>query len=751
MSNKPIAWYADRYASKFAMALVPIEPGRKFPTATDWGNQVITDPEAASRYYTAHPDWNMGLALGPAGYCSLDIDCMESFQTILDEFGIPPEEMEQYPTIQGASKGMRLLFRVPADTKLPYCKLTWPVKDDAKKNYTVIELRAATDGKQRQDVLPPSIHPDTKKPYRWLVQPPQSVEVWPEPPGWLLAMWGAWDQFKPQLKDACPWAEKPEPPKPKAQRRVQNQQGGSIIESYNRANNLAEHLDRYGYKRKGRTRYLSPHSTTNLPGVVLFPGGESCWVHHASDPLCSEETGQPVSAFDLYCHYEHGDDASKACKELAKDYGNRPTHNPPSNVVPLKPVAEVPEQPTLPTQQAVDIYSPLPWAKDNGTPYKHVDNLREICRRLNVIIRYNEIKKEEEILIPGKGFSRDNEANATLAWLKSECSLFKYPADTVQDYLTILADENIYSPVRAWVGSKPWDGVDRMQQLCDTVKMRGEDQDDLKRWLKQRLIRRWMLSAIAAGFSSNGVSAHGVLVFQGDQYLGKTKWFKQLVPSDLDLIKDGMMLRPDDKDSVKQACSYWIVELGELDSTFKRADIAQLKAFVTSDQDVLRKPYAKRESRYARRTVFFASVNPREFLHDSTGNRRYWTIDCEYLDHSHDIDMQQCWAQAYELWRKGEGHFLMPDEMEALNDHNHNFMASDPIEERILSGFEWSDVDAAGARWLTPTEVLQELGIDRPTRAESTTAAHLIRQINGGQGKRTGSRRLLKVPPKRFN
>src|SRR5690606_39387898 len=150
--------------------------------------------------------------------------------------------------------------------------------------------------------------------------------------------------------------------------------------------------------------------------------------------------------------------------------------------------------------------------------------------------------------------------------------------------------------------------------------------------------------------------AEGVLVFQGPQNLGKTSWLKSLAPRELRLIKDGMMLRPDDKDSVKQVCSFWLVELGELDSTFRRADIAQLKAFITQDTDVLRRPYARRESTYARRTVFFGSVNPREFLHDETGNRRYWTIECESINSRHGLDMQQVWAEVLELWRAGEPH-----------------------------------------------------------------------------------------------
>jgi putative DNA primase/helicase len=50
------------------------------------------------------------------------------------------------------------------------------------------------------------------------------------------------------------------------------------------------------------------------------------------------------------------------------------------------------------------------------------------------------------------------------------------------------------------------------------------------------------------------------------------------VPKELGVVQDGMMLRPDDRDSVKQVVSHWLVELGELDATFRKSDIAQLKA-----------------------------------------------------------------------------------------------------------------------------------------------------------------------------
>jgi putative DNA primase/helicase len=223
-------------------------------------------------------------------------------------------------------------------------------------------------------------------------------------------------------------------------------------------------------------------------------------------------------------------------------------------------------------------------------------------------------------------------------------------------------------------------------------------------------------------------------------------WFKKLVPEHLGLVKDGMLLRPDDKDSVKQACSFWLVELGELDSTFRKADIAQLKSFITSNRDVLRRAYARRESHFARRTMFFGSVNPREFLHDPTGNRRYWTIECAHLDHSHTIDMQQVWAQVLDLWRGGEGYYLDSDEVAELNSHNEEFMAIDPTEERILTRFDWKAGEFEWT-WMTATEALIAAGVDRPTRADATTAAVIIRKRNNGQARRSNGKSLLLLPP----
>jgi len=235
-------------------------------------------------------------------------------------------------------------------------------------------------------------------------------------------------------------------------------------------------------------------------------------------------------------------------------------------------------------------------------------------------------------------------------------------------------------------------------------------------------------------------------VFQGDQYIGKTKWFKTLVPAELRVLQDGVILRPDDRDSVKQCVSNWLVELGELDATFRKSDIAALKSFLTKDRDILRRAFAKKESEYARRTIFFASVNPREFLHDPTGNRRYWTIECESLDHSHSIDMQQCWAQVHEIWQAGEPWYLSAEEVDDLNTHNKDFEVIDPIAELIGSGLNWK-ADKTEWQWLSATQVLKLLGRDTPSQGEATRAAHVLRDLNGKSSRKASGVRQLYVAP----
>lgn len=367
--------------------------------------------------------------------------------------------------------------------------------------------------------------------------------------------------------------------------------------------------------------------------------------------------------------------------------------------------------------------------------FSTLENLEAILRHVHAVIRYNVIKKEDEWFLPGENPSVDNQKKAVYARIQDLCMKCSMPIGQLDSYLSYLADNNQYNPVLQWIDSVPWDGVKRWEKFFETVVPRGDAK------LRDVLIRRWMLSAVAAASRPNGINASGLLVFQGPQYVGKTKWFRSLVPKDLDLAAEGLSLNPADKDSVKQTICYWLVELGEIDATFKKSDLAALKAFITRDRDTYRAAYARQESHCPRRTVFFGSVNKKEFLADETGNRRYWVIECEKIQHDHDFDMQQVWAEVAMAYRAGEQWWLTEDEMRRLNESNKDFEVTDHIEELIAS-LDWS----GECDWQTATDIYMKICKTNPNKRDLNMVSHVVRQMNGGKVKKTGARKLLWCP-----
>jgi putative DNA primase/helicase len=182
---------------------------------------------------------------------------------------------------------------------------------------------------------------------------------------------------------------------------------------------------------------------------------------------------------------------------------------------------------------------------------------------------------------------------------------------------------------------------------------------------------------------------------------------------------------------VYQCVTNWLVELGEVDATFRKADIAHLKAFLTKDTDVLRLAYARKTSEFARRTVFFASVNQEDYLNDPTGNRRFWTIECQSIKHSHGLPMQQIWAEFYELWKRGESYFLTQDELLKLNARNEDFTAKDPFEQMILQKYE---LDESGD-FVSGLDILRSFGITVPSARDYSRLSAVMKNLKAFRGR----------------
>ncbi len=201
----------------------------------------------------------------------------------------------------------------------------------------------------------------------------------------------------------------------------------------------------------------------------------------------------------------------------------------------------------------------------------------------------------------------------------------------------------------------------------------------------------------------------------------------------------------DDKDSLLGAITYWIVELAELEGTFRRKDIAKLKGFVTSSIDRVRRPYDRRESVYPRRTVFTASVNQPDFLVDDTGNTRWWTIPVTSIDKQHGLPMQQVWAQLLMRYEAGEPWWLSKDEEVLLERHNQTHRSASAIRDGITENLDFS---ADKSRWQrkTPLQVLNDLGYERPDNPLTRECGAILREMFGEPTRSQGMTRWL-VPP----
>lgn len=406
----------------------------------------------------------------------------------------------------------------------------------------------------------------------------------------------------------------------------------------------------------------------------------------------------------------------------------------------------IPSNEPLPDYPTAPHLIQFPHLTQKGKPKSTIENVEVLIRESKIEVFYDVIRKDLDIRIPGRNFLVDTAKSDKMTHIVSLAGEAGVPISNVPEFVSYLGGARPANPVIDWIGSKPWDGVSRMADFYATVTATDEATIPRVKELKELVMYRWMLSAVAAAYEPKGVVARGVLVFQGAQNLGKTHWFKNLVPKERELVADGIILDPRDKDSVYQTVTHWLVELGEVDATFRKSDIAQLKAFLTKDRDTLRRPYARGESSFARRTVFFASVNPEHYLSDTTGSTRFWTVACEKINHRHGLDMQQVWAEFHAEYKGGASWHLSPDEIELLNSHNQEFEGHSPVEELIRTRYDWDQLKWCGPRMLTATDIALEVGIKNPTRLDLAAVGKAIRDITGQASSKSGSRRIYSVP-----
>lgn len=248
----------------------------------------------------------------------------------------------------------------------------------------------------------------------------------------------------------------------------------------------------------------------------------------------------------------------------------------------------------------------------------------------------------------------------------------------IEDAFAMEVERNAYDPLIDYVNGLSWDGVERAEMLLITY-LGAQDTE-----YNRLVTRKWLTGMIARALRP-GVKFDNMLVTTGPQGIGKStlgaklagKWYSD----SLDDLNS--------KDAYESLQGTWLVEMGEMAAT-KKSDIERVKGFISKKEDVYRAAYGRRKQYYPRRCVFYGTSNEVEFLHDKTGNRRFWPVDVGVIEIAvpvWDLDSEtrdQILAEAKHWYDAGEKIYLTDTEEALAREAQDLHMEQSSLEGEIL-------------------------------------------------------------------
>lgn len=422
----------------------------------------------------------------------------------------------------------------------------------------------------------------------------------------------------------------------------------------------------------GRYDYIPADS---IAGLVVYDD-KFAYSHHASDPA----SNQLCNAFDLVRIHKFGLD-NKSFKKMVDFAMN-------DDAVKLEVLDEQFNEPSNVSKPS-DTVTPLGKNWKLGLTINDYGSIENTSKNLILIlendpdfknIAYNEFANLVEIIGPvpwdrplGNKYWRDADENQLKAILDKRYTSFSDRNYTVA-FSKVTSDRHFH-PIRDYLDSLPkWDGVPRVEELFIKY-FNAEDSDYV------RAVTRKTFSACVNRIYVPGTKFDSIPVLDGDQGIGKSSIIKNLCGEQY--FSDGLALTDmSDKTGSEKLQGFWLIEIGEL-AGMKKADIEKVKSFISCTDDKYRPSYGRTVESHPRQCVIFATVNgDRGYLRDITGNRRFWIIKLKKESSGWDFPTDknfkdQFWAEAKEIYLKGEKLYLEGDILEKSKEEQRKAMEQD--------------------------------------------------------------------------
>lgn len=315
----------------------------------------------------------------------------------------------------------------------------------------------------------------------------------------------------------------------------------------------------------------------------------------------------------------------------------------------------------------------------------------------------------------------------------------------------IVSMEHEHNVILERIDIEIWDGHDYLEDFYAILHISPLDT------LSRILIFKWLWQGLVLldNNEDDPVGSDGILVFQGEPGIGKTSAFRQLA-LDKKYFGEGCTYDHRNKDTVIDIVKNFVSELGEIEATFRKADIDAMKNFVTRAIDRIRFPYDVKASEMARRTNMCATCNSKEYLVDQTGNRRFWTVPITDIDLNklQNFNALQLWAQIREktILLPIDGFRLSKAERGQLEERNKQYMKNLPIEEEIRDIFVEAETNPNAYVWEEMTTSQWKECYPRLSRTSSEKIGKVLQKlgIETRSTKVHGERARLRKLPK-FN
>lgn len=677
MTREILAGYA-----RAGFALVAWNPkSGKGPTWKGWNlrTSAVTDPETC-----AELDGNVGLAHAWSGTCAVDLDDLAAAAAWLAERGI---EVEQYLTdpaavmiSSGRENRAKLLYRT--DRAYPSFRLQG------------FELRCGTkSGTTVQDVLPPSIHPDTGQPYAWRYG--SESAHWsqlPELPEAFRKLWlgliGPESQTKVSKKRerAADSAELTRIAKmlkkadPDASYETWLETGMALHHETSGSDDGLELFDQWsstGAKYNGRDEIEAKWRSFSLEGDRQRTlAGMGLDAQADADEFAVVEADSEPEESSQELRLTITEEVKRALRSMTKEGEKFDSRI--SNVVTLLSVAEA-----YGHKLARDTFKDLLVIAPAGS---------EAWRAVS-----------------------DTDYTRIRQWAETTGNFWPLSKDMVRDAVYLVAEQNSVDTAQKWLTSLKWDGVPRVERFAATYWGTADAE-------YERSVSRYLWTAFAGRVMEPGCQVDMVPILVGGQGLGKSTGVRALVPDEQFFVE----LRFDDSDDslARKMRGVLVGELAELQG-LRNADVERIKAFVTRTHEKWIPKYMEFATEFPRRLVMIGTTNDEEFLND-TENRRWLPVRTSGVDVAAiRRDREQLWAEGLVRWME---HGVEWKDAETNARANHEQFTLEDNWQTVIE--QWLK-DAGSTRVRMNDILIGAVGLDvrHITRVHELRGARVLRRL----------------------